>query len=77
MGMPWHLICCTAVKVCWVLLQLCRACCVQVPVPRALCLCQNDAVVGTPFYVMSFVQGRVFDDLSLPELAPAQRTQVC
>ncbi len=44
--------------------------------PRALCLCQDAAVVGTPFYVMSFVSGRVFDDLSLPELAPAQRTQV-
>lgn len=48
----------------------------QVPVPRALCMCQDDAVVGTPFYVMSFVGGRVFDDLSLPELAPPERTQV-
>lgn len=48
----------------------------QVPVPQALCLCQDASVVGTPFYVMSFVSGRVYDDLALPELAPADRYQV-
>lgn len=48
----------------------------QVPVPEALCLCQDASVVGTPFYVMSFVGGRVFDDLALPELLPADRHKV-
>ncbi len=27
-----------------------------VPVPKALCLCQDAAVIGTPFYVMEHVQ---------------------
>jgi hypothetical protein len=48
----------------------------QVPVPQALCLCQDALVIGTPFYVMSFVGGRVYDDLALPELVPADRHQV-
>ncbi len=44
-----------------------------VPVPRALLLCEDPAVVGTPFYVMSYVPGRVFPDLALPALEPAAR----
>ena len=44
----------------------------QVPVPRALCLCEDATILGAPFYVMSFVAGRVFDDPALPELAPEQ-----
>ncbi len=44
-----------------------------VPVPRALLLCEDPAVVGTPFYVMSYVPGRVFPDLALPALGPAAR----
>lgn len=55
---------------------LCCAVLLQVPVPQALCLCQDASVAGTPFYVMSFVGGRVYDDLALPELAPADRYQV-
>ena len=27
-----------------------------VPVPAALCLCEDDGVLGTPFYVMAHVQ---------------------
>lgn len=27
-----------------------------VPVPKALCLCQDPAVIGTPFYIMEHVQ---------------------
>ena len=27
-----------------------------VPVPKALCLCQDPAVIGTPFYVMEHVK---------------------
>lgn len=48
----------------------------QVPVPNAWCLCQDASVIGTPFYVMSFVGGRVYDDLALPEMQPADRYQV-
>jgi aminoglycoside phosphotransferase (APT) family kinase protein len=45
----------------------------DVPVPRMLHLCQDDAVIGTTFYVMAFVDGTVFWDPALPELTNAQR----
>lgn len=45
----------------------------DVLVPRPLLLCEDPAVIGTPFYVMEFVQGRIFSDAALPGLAPAER----
>jgi len=48
----------------------------DVPVPRMLILCEDDAVLGTAFFVMEFVNGTVFWDPSLPELENAQRTIV-
>ncbi|CAM9529151.1 unnamed protein product [Ectocarpus sp. 8 AP-2014] len=45
----------------------------DVPVPRPLLLCEDPTVIGTPFYVMEFVQGRIFSDAALPGLAPAER----
>lgn len=39
-----------------------------VPVAPALHLCEDSTVIGTPFYVMGFVEGRVFWDPALPEL---------
>lgn len=45
-----------------------------VPVAPALLLCEETAVVGTPFYVMGHVDGRVFWDPTLPDLAPAERS---
>ncbi|KAK1996214.1 phosphotransferase enzyme family protein [Colletotrichum falcatum] len=38
----------------------------DVPVPRAYCLCEDDSVVGTPFYVMEFLDGRIFEDPTMP-----------
>ncbi len=48
----------------------------SVPVCRMLLLCQDDSVIGTPFLVMEHVAGRVFHDLTLPGLPPADRTAV-
>jgi len=48
----------------------------DVPVARALALCEDDAVIGTAFYVMEYVAGRVFWDPQLPELARAERAAV-
>jgi len=45
----------------------------DVPVPRMLSYCADAAVVGTPFYVMEFVQGRIFKDPTLSELKPIER----
>jgi aminoglycoside phosphotransferase (APT) family kinase protein len=47
-----------------------------VPVPRAHLLCEDASVIGTPFYVMDFVAGRVFRDIGLRELAKAERSAV-
>jgi aminoglycoside phosphotransferase (APT) family kinase protein len=44
-----------------------------VPVPRALWLCEDTGLIGTPFYVMEFVEGRIFLDPALPGLAPGDR----
>ena len=44
-----------------------------VPVPEALVLCADPAVVGTPFYVMRYVGGRILPELGLPGLTPTMR----
>jgi aminoglycoside phosphotransferase (APT) family kinase protein len=44
-----------------------------VPVPRVCALCEDDAVIGSAFYVMEFLDGRIFWDPRLPGLAPAER----
>jgi acyl-CoA dehydrogenase family protein 10 len=45
----------------------------RVPVPRTYGLCTDSTVIGTPFYVMSYVQGRIFKDIDLPGMTPMQR----
>ncbi|MGJ3262844.1 MAG: phosphotransferase family protein [Salinarimonas sp.] len=45
----------------------------DVPVPRALWLEEDESVLGTPFYVMERLDGRVFSDAALPGLAPDER----
>jgi aminoglycoside phosphotransferase (APT) family kinase protein len=47
-----------------------------VPVPRVLALCEDPAVFGTPFFIMEFLDGRVFTDPALPGLAPPQRRAI-
>ena len=44
-----------------------------VPVPRPICYCADAAVVGTPFFVMEFVGGRIFWHPELETLSPAER----
>lgn len=48
----------------------------DVPVPNAHVLCEDADVIGTPFYIMDFVEGRVFTDNALQELSPPERTAV-
>jgi len=40
----------------------------DVPVPRVYCLCEDDSVIGSSFYVMEYLDGRVFWDPTLPEI---------
>ena len=44
-----------------------------VPVPRMLAYCNDESVLGKEFYVMEYVQGRVFMDQSLPGLSLRER----
>ena len=47
-----------------------------VPVPRVHALCEDASVIGTAFFVMDHVEGRVFRDVNLPDIAPAERTAI-
>jgi aminoglycoside phosphotransferase (APT) family kinase protein len=47
-----------------------------VPVPRAHALCEDPEVVGTPFYIMEYVAGRIMSDPALPDLTPDERSRI-
>ena len=48
----------------------------DVPVPRPLLLCEDSSVIGTAFYIMEHVPGRVFTEPRLPGLEPHERTAI-
>ena len=46
------------------------------PVARPWALCTDDDVIGSMFYVMDKVDGRIFWDLKLPGMEPAERRAI-
>jgi aminoglycoside phosphotransferase (APT) family kinase protein len=46
------------------------------PVAEPLAYCADDSVAGTAFYVMDFVDGRVFWEPQMPESTPTERAAV-
>jgi len=46
------------------------------PVPHIYGLCTDDTVIGTWFYVMEMVEGRIFWDAALPGLAAEERAAI-
>jgi len=48
----------------------------KVPVARTYGLCEDASVIGSAFYIMQFVEGRIFWDAALPEVEPAGRRSV-
>ena len=46
------------------------------PVPEPLALCEDESVIGTMFYVMRHVEGRIFWDCAMPDLAPTERAAI-
>lgn len=48
----------------------------DVPVPRTLAWCGDPAVIGRPFYLMDFLDGRVVMDQAMPGCDPAHRAAV-
>ena len=48
----------------------------DVPVPNAVVLCGNDDIIGSMFYVMEHLEGRIFWDPAVPEVDNAERTAI-
>jgi aminoglycoside phosphotransferase (APT) family kinase protein len=46
---------------------------VEYPAPRPLAFCEDESVIGTTFYLMTFVDGRVLWNPALPELEREER----
>ncbi|MCC5859691.1 MAG: phosphotransferase [Ectothiorhodospiraceae bacterium] len=45
----------------------------DVPVPRTFLLCEDEDIIGSVFYVMEFVEGRIFWNGALPDATPEER----
>jgi aminoglycoside phosphotransferase (APT) family kinase protein len=48
----------------------------DVPVPKAYCLCEDESVIGTAFYIMEFLDGRIVIDASFPDVTPKEREEM-
>jgi aminoglycoside phosphotransferase (APT) family kinase protein len=48
----------------------------DVPVPEPYALCQDDSVIGTAFYIMEFLPGRILADHTMPGISPADRRRI-
>jgi aminoglycoside phosphotransferase (APT) family kinase protein len=48
----------------------------DVPVPVMRHLCNDDTIIGTAFYVMDYLEGRIFRDATLPGISPADRREI-
>ena len=46
------------------------------PVPRPYLLCEDEDVAGTTFFVMDYVDGRIFWELDLPGLSADERAAI-
>ncbi|KAG1737895.1 kinase-like domain-containing protein [Suillus paluster] len=47
----------------------------KVPVPQPFVLCEDSSVIGTPFYIMEYLEGRIFTDTRMLELPPQDRRE--
>ncbi|KAI3459252.1 hypothetical protein Pfo_015915 [Paulownia fortunei] len=47
-----------------------------VPVPKVYCLCTDPSVIGTPFYIMEYLEGRIYLEPLLPGVEPRQRSAI-
>lgn len=47
----------------------------RVPVPEPITLCEERSIIGTPFYIMEFLDGRIFTDPRMPEVGPEVRRE--
>ena len=47
-----------------------------VPVAQAYVLCDDDSVIGSMFYLMEYIDGRVLWDPSLPDMSNSERSAI-
>ncbi|MCX7169019.1 MAG: phosphotransferase family protein, partial [Proteobacteria bacterium] len=45
----------------------------DVPVAKTFALCEDESVIGAVFYIMDYVQGRIFWEPALPGMTPSER----
>lgn len=48
----------------------------DVPVPQTYCLCEDASVIESPFYIMEFLDGRIFEDASFASVAADERCEM-
>jgi aminoglycoside phosphotransferase (APT) family kinase protein len=46
------------------------------PVPRPIAYCEDETVVGTAFFLMGYVEGRIFWNLDLPDVPPGETAAI-
>ena len=49
----------------------------RVPIPEPVVLSEDVNVIGTPFYIMEFLDGRIFTDPCMPEVPSEDRREWC
>ncbi|EPQ55193.1 APH-domain-containing protein [Gloeophyllum trabeum ATCC 11539] len=47
----------------------------NVPVPEPIILCEDKEIIGTPFYIMEFLDGRIFTNPRMPEIPENDRRE--
>ncbi|EJD08019.1 kinase-like protein [Fomitiporia mediterranea MF3/22] len=47
----------------------------RVPVPEPIVLCTDENVIGTPFYIMEFLEGRIFTYIRMPQISSKDRRE--
>lgn len=48
----------------------------NVPAPAVYLLCEDPSIIGTPFYIMEYLDGRIFEDASIPGVTAETRNQM-
>ncbi|KAL8276121.1 hypothetical protein RQP46_011470 [Phenoliferia psychrophenolica] len=49
----------------------------KIPVPKMFCLCMDESILGTPFYLMEYLEGRIFTDVRMPEIKTKEERTAC
>ncbi|PHH60075.1 hypothetical protein CDD81_2161 [Ophiocordyceps australis] len=55
----------------WRIMAALRA--TPVAVPKMYTLCQDASIIGTPFYIMEYLDGRIFQDMAMPGVERGER----